>query len=154
MLAHSSSLCVPYRARIRSSRYSSSLLFGQNMRGTGFEPPEHRSLRSFRASNPRSALTALMSYSSREVRGTGFEPEEDSFHSSSRVRNPLTILLLACCSQQECAGPDSNRLNVAHSVRSFRASNPHSAFTTLTRCSSREVRGTGFEPADPYGIAS
>jgi len=71
-------------------------------------------------------LTTLLAAA---MRGTGFEPEQDgrltSFGAATcRVQILVAHSPLRTLFAEKCAGPDLNRLNFAHSVRSFRASNP------------------------------
>jgi hypothetical protein len=58
---------------------------------------------------------------------------------------------------EKCAGPDLNRTEkcslTPFAARSSKGSNPHSALSAHEFVRG-EVRGTGFEPADPYGTAS
>ena len=90
------------------------------------------------------------------MRRTGFEPHSRRFamfpaSNPQRGASPRELL------GEACAGPDSNRgekCSLTLFAAPFsRGSNPLLLSRSVAALP-RSVRGTGFEPADPYGIAS
>ena len=85
------------------------------------------------------------------MRGTGFEPQSLRF-APFPASNPRYAVAAHGVFAAKCAGPDSNRSKtVAHFVR---AASCKVQTAPALRSLRSLMRGTGFEPADPYGIAS
>ena len=81
------------------------------VRGTGFEPPERRSLCSLVPCFESSAPICGSRVVRRKMRGTGFEPDGDGRpHFVRPLRLPgFAPVLLFAHFVRSCAGPDSNR---------------------------------------------